>query len=84
MPQDLTNDNSILIQVMAWLSQCHHIVSLGHNELSNALVMADNKPVTSTNIHHDLWWYMALSGTNKLTHWSLVNSSDAYFVYFYH
>ena len=40
MPQDLTDDKSTLVQVMAWYSQatglallkqkCHHMVSLGH------------------------------------------------------
>ena len=46
MPKDLADDESILVQVMAWCRQatshylsqcdhdlCHHMASLGHNEL---------------------------------------------------
>ena len=32
MPQDLTDDKSTLVQVMAWC-RCHLMASLGHNEL---------------------------------------------------
>ena len=35
MPQDLTDDKSTLVQAMAWcLDPCHHMASLGHNELN--------------------------------------------------
>ena len=58
IPLDLTDDESILVQVMAWcrqatshyLSQCwprshHHMASLGHNELSAALLPGNIKNI---------------------------------------
>ena len=46
MSLDFTDDQSALVQVMAWchkatshyLSQCHHMMSLGYNELSHCVI----------------------------------------------
>ena len=51
MPQDLTGDESTLVQVMAWCCQawanvdpdlCGHIVSLGPDELMSCLMVNFN------------------------------------------
>ena len=61
MPLDLNDDKSILVQVMAWHQAitwanvdpdlCHHMVSLGHNEL-NQFKTIDFQTYVLAQRHH--------------------------------
>ena len=59
MSLDFTDDQSILVQVMAWCRQatdlCCHMASLGHNELSktgSSLAFSENQFQTLTSTQH--------------------------------
>ena len=65
MPQDLTDEKSTLVQVIAWchqatshnLSQCWpgpycHVASLGHNELRNTVQITNNMERAPIVLYH--------------------------------